>query len=364
MLSFNRHRFVLWASFMAVVTGFGTPAATAAASLPLVFCSSAGNDLYRVMSADGRRYPRYDSATRAIAAAPPGGAVLILADGYPSVTTTVTPELLERASKKELRLYIEYPSGLPGLATGAPRAIKHERAVVASHAFGPALERLRILAIHGCRFVPVTAGNAAIVMARVAGFDRADYGIPDSNVYPILFEHNGVLVATTKLSHFVTGRYMPTDAWAAVWKYVLTWLCPDRSIPGLKWSPAVRPTHGRNDPLPPDAERRAFRRGIAAYHQARLLIHPAWKAVVERAVKANDGVGRRPEADWPVGDGTEGLLEGFASRIDHDGSQPVNWTVRNDCTGETSFPMALAGQLIGQPQNLRIASNLNHSCAN
>jgi len=37
-------------------------------------------------------------------------------------------------------------------------------------------------------------------------------------VWPILFEHRtaNLLVATTKLSHFVTGRYAPVDAGASV----------------------------------------------------------------------------------------------------------------------------------------------------
>ncbi len=359
MLSFNRYRSVLLIGFAAAVIGFWLSPSATAASAPLVFCGAEGNDLYRVMSAGGARYPRYDSPAAAIAAAPRGGAVLILADGYPSVTTTLAPDLLERALKKKLRLYIEYPSSLPGLAAGSPMAMKHGRAVIASKAFAPELERLRILAIHGCRFVPMTATSPTIVMARVAGFDSAVYGLPEKEVYPVLFEHNGMLVATTKLSHFVTGRYMPSDAWAAVWKHVLTWLCPGQRIPTLKWRPDVRPSYGPADALPPDAELQAFQRGIDAYRKAKFFIHPAWKAEFERAVKANDCVARRPKAGWPVGDGSEGVLEGFASRIEHDGSQPASWTVRNDCVGETSFSFALAGRVNGKPEDSRVAANLN-----
>ena len=105
--------------------------------------------------------------------------------------------------------------------------------MIASDAFAPALAKLRILAIHGCRFVPLKAENPHIVIGRVAGFDTAVYGLPKES-FPILCELpkreqvGDVLVATTKLSHFVTGRYAPTDAWRAIWNYVFAWLQPGR----------------------------------------------------------------------------------------------------------------------------------------
>ncbi len=51
-----------------------------------------------------------------------GAGVLILADGYPGKATPIAPEVLEEASRKKLRLYVEYPSALPGLELGQPRA--------------------------------------------------------------------------------------------------------------------------------------------------------------------------------------------------------------------------------------------------
>lgn len=52
-------------------------------ALKLVFSCAADNDLYRVMTADGTRYPRYDNATEAVRTAEIGTGVLVLADGYP-----------------------------------------------------------------------------------------------------------------------------------------------------------------------------------------------------------------------------------------------------------------------------------------
>ena len=70
------------------------------------------------------------------------------------------------------------------------------------------------------------AAKPDLVMARVAGFDTAVYGLPSTGAYPILFEHAGVLVATTKLSQFVTARYAPSEAWGPIWRRVFEWLCP------------------------------------------------------------------------------------------------------------------------------------------
>jgi hypothetical protein len=335
------------------------PLVAAAKPLPLVFRCASGNDLYRAITANGGRYARYDSSEEAVAKAPRGAGVLILADEYPERATAVSAELFAAAAKKKLRLYVEYPSALPELPVGATREVHWERAVVASDAFAPGLAKLRILGLHKVRFVPVEAPNADIVMARVAGFDTAVYGLPEKDVYPILFERNGVLVATTKLSQFVTARYAPNEVWAPIWKRILGWLSAPRPAPPLQWTPTVRPTYTASEPLPKDAEAAAFRRGVAVYGNARLFVHPSWKDVVARAGMKDDSVAASPKADWPQGDGKDGVLEGFSSSIFPDGSQPVRWTLRNDCIGETSFPLALGSVVDGRADLANIAANLN-----
>jgi hypothetical protein len=336
------------------------PLIAAARPLPLVFRCAPDNDLYRVLAASGARYARYDSPADAVAGAPRGAGVLILADGYPEQTTALSAAVFEQAAKKKLRLYVEYPSELPGLTVGGPRGVRWERAVVSSEAFGPALEKLRILGIQNCRFVPVRAlRNADIVIARVAGFDRAVYGLPAADVQPILFEHNDVLVSTTKLSQFVTARYAPTDAWGPIWQHVLRWLGRGRAAPELKWTPSVHPAFARGEKLPADVEAVAFRRGSEVYARARFFVHPAWQQEYEKAVRVNESVAGKPRPDWPLGDGSGGVLEGFASNIRMDGSQPVRYMVRNDCTGEVSFQMALASRILNRPSDARVAANLS-----
>lgn len=117
-----------------------SPLPLAAAPPPnLVFCCQADNDLYRVVTSDGGKYARYDAPGDAVKAATKGSGVLILADGYPEKTTVIEPAVFDEAAKKKLRLYVEYPSFLPGTTVGAPRGTQWERAIIASDAFAPAL---------------------------------------------------------------------------------------------------------------------------------------------------------------------------------------------------------------------------------
>jgi hypothetical protein len=148
-------------------------------SLNLLFCCAADNDLYRVMTAGGQSYPRVESPQEAIAKAESGWGVLLLADGYPEKTTPLDQAVFDGASTKGLRLYVEYPSSLPGTKVGAPRKTHLERAVVASDVFGASLPQLRLLALHDCHLVEIEAEKAHLVAARVAGFDTAVFGLDD-----------------------------------------------------------------------------------------------------------------------------------------------------------------------------------------
>ncbi|MBI5821519.1 MAG: hypothetical protein HZA88_21330 [Verrucomicrobia bacterium] len=336
-------------------------------SMPLFSCA-ADNDLYRVLADNGLTCPRHDTPLAAVEAAPDGAGVLLLADGYPARTQQIAPQVFEIAARKKLRLYVEYPATLPQLEVGQPRDTTWERGVIVSDAFGPELKPMRILGIHDCHFVPVAAEHPHMVVAKVAGFDTAVYGLPAKDVWPILFEHPGAktLVATTKLSQFVTARYAPTDAWAPVWRMILGWVQPGLALPQLKWTPVVRPSYGAQEPLPADAEREAIRRGNEWVIKARMLIHPSWRGrdwgpeaqgkrySPERATaaKADD------RFKLPAGDGSAGILEGYKSKIHYDGSQTVRWCLRTDCTGEEVAAFVLGGKLLNDANHVKIGRNL------
>ena len=176
------------------------------------------NDPYKVLVENRVPCSRFDTPEQAVREAQEGGGVLVLADEYPKTPTPLKANVFEQAAAKKLRLYVEFPSYLPDTKLGPITYLKTgeygavvERTVVASDAFGPELPKLRIVMIHDCHYLPVEARNPHLVLARVEGYDTAVYGLP-KETHPILFEHprGDLLVATTKLSQFVTARYAPT----------------------------------------------------------------------------------------------------------------------------------------------------------
>jgi len=343
---------------------------TAASAGPLFFSCPADNDLFRVASANGQPCSRYDSPAQAIENAPDNAGVLILADAYPKTRTQLPHELLAQARQKHLRLYIEYPQSLPDLQFAEPRYVKCgpygsvlERTVVASDFFGPDLPKMRILVINDCTVLPVQAANPHLVLARVVGYDEAVLGLP-AETTPVLFEHpqGNILVATTKLSQFVTARYAPAVAWEPLWQAILSYLQPDAEKRQLKWTPTVRATYGPDDKLPADAERQTLRRAAEYYRLSRLLVHESgldWNHEKNWIPEENKGLKPLPP-DWVVGDGSHGILECYISkRVFLDGSQAANPCTRADCSLESAMGLAGAAAAFNKDYYARVASNLN-----
>ena len=336
----------------------------------LVFACRAENDLFRAITADGTSYPRFDTPAEAILQATQGAGVLLLADGYPKDRTAVDATLLKAVAAKKLRVYLEYPAMLPDVEVGPPRYVKCggygsvlERTVVTSDAFGQELPDGSILVVQDCHVLPTAAVNPHMVLARVVGYDKAALGLP-AEVTPVLFEHprGDMLVATTKLSHFVTGRYAPTKAWDAVWRMILGWLQPAEPIPHLQWTPTVRPSFRLADKLPVDAERQAIRRAVEYYSRSKLLVDASglyWNPDKWWIPSENRGVKPLP-ADWKVGDGSHGILECYISkRVFLDGGQAVNPSTRADCCLESAMGLACGATLLGDDGFGKIAANLN-----
>lgn len=297
----------------------------------LVLHCNDDNDLYRVLVESGIAARRCDSLDEAVSAASSGGAVLALADAYPRPTPGVSADLLARTADKDLRLYLEYPAMVGDLALGEPQPTQWERAVVASDFFGTRLEAGRILALHGCWYLPAEARSPHLVVARVAGYHRAVHGLP-AGAAPVLWElpDQPVLVAATKLSQFVTGRYGPTPAWQTIWQRILQWLLPRTPVPALAWTPAVELTAGREDALPEDSEARALQRSLGWFRDQVVY-----------------------SIDWK-----KGAIEGFEAGIDHRGRQLKRTWPRGDCTGETAMAFAWDWAVSGDPASRQRAGQL------
>jgi hypothetical protein len=325
---------------------------------PLSFCCAADNDLF--LASGPSRYPRYATPLAAMQKAPPGSAVLLLADHYPERTTVVDPAAFALAQSKNLRLFLEYPSAIPGLQVTAPCVTTWERIVVASDRFGASLPRLRILAAHDCHFTPVSGAAAAdLVVARVAGYDTALYGLPEKGAFPILVEVPGrnLLVATTRLSGFIRGRYAPVRDWQRLWELILSELGAREPVQ-IRFQPVVGPAYGPQVRLPRGVERRAFAEAAEWFARSGLLVHPSERDAIIRSLGANGEITSPPRPDAPRGDGSLGILEGFASGILHDGNQPRRLPLRADCCAESAMVFALDGRLNKRRPSAVIASNL------
>lgn len=327
--------------------------------MSLILVCSEENDLCRVLRASGTEFRRSDDAARAVSSAAAGDGVLVLAEQYPQERTDVEPGVYDAAKRAGVRLYVEYPRAVPGVELGETRTAEWERIVLASDAFAPRLEPLRILSMHRCRTIACETDRPHLVSARVAGFDRAVYGIPDSAL-PVLFSADPTtLVATTKLSAFVTARYAPAAAWTEIWRWVLSWACQELETAELRFTPAVGPAYGAEERLPADAELHALRRGATWFSRARLLVHPGWSDEARRRLESfHDGTGPGPEADWPAGDGSCGMIEGASSRIHPDGSQDWRYHLRGDCMSESAMAVAALASVADDRSTAEVAGNL------
>ncbi len=337
--------------------------------MTLILSCRDDNDLLAVLKDNRFDVHHVTDAEAALNAATRGDGLLLLADPSPEADNIpIDPAIYAAAADRGVRLYIECPVALPGYNIGAPQETTWERVVVASAAFTPDLQRRRILTIHSTPVLTLSATEEGagrpevhLVLARVAGFDTAVYGLPDA-VTPLLLEdrHRPWLIACAPLSRFVTGRYAPTEAWSAVWRRIIGWLSPACRVGRLHFTPTVRPSFPPGATLPADVELTALQRGIAWYASARLFIHPTWQAEAQHRLDTfPDGTGPGPDRGWPVGDGTLGMIEGAGSRIHPDGTQDWRYHVRYDCVGEAAMAMAAAGALLGDTGARDIATNLN-----
>jgi hypothetical protein len=279
-------------------------------------------------------------------------AILVMADQYPSNYTSVDAGFVETAKKKKLKVYIEYPSFIPGFEIPEkPMRAKLERGVVTSNVFAPQLNQLDILGINDCHLITVPAQNPLIILAKVAGFNKAEYGIDDVEKQPLLFEKDGLLIATTKLSNFATGRYGPNAAWQSVWSYIIQWSTGEKKVTFKNWPSHVSPMYGPKEHLPADAVSKSIEKGVKWFENGRFYIHPDW----EDKFKGYQGDGANPfgpslSQDLPNGDGTMGLLEGHASNIYHDGSQQYRYWLRADVQGEGAYALAAASNYLKNPE--------------
>ncbi|HOX02139.1 MAG TPA: hypothetical protein P5555_07260 [Candidatus Paceibacterota bacterium] len=334
-----------------------SPAAGAQKSR-FAFSCTAENDVFRALKAGGLEPDRYPNPEAAVSAARPGSLVLLMADEYPGKPLSIPSSLLERSRAKNLRLYIEFPQNLPGLSLGPARETVWERFIVNSDRLGPGLPKGRLLTAHDCRVLPVVVKDPLVVIGRVAGYNHAIYGIP-TNAQPVLFEFEArrMLVATTKLSSFLSGRFAPAQEWVALWSFILNRLGADESVRPV-WEPHVTTMHGPTGKLPAKAEQRAFDFAVRWRYDSGLLISEDHFQTIHQLMKEGAQWPKDSPLPAPNGDGRFGILEGFFSNIRPDGKQTPIVVVRADCQAESAMVLAMDWALNRSRRSRTTSSNL------
>jgi hypothetical protein len=302
----------------------------------LAFVCQQDNDLYNCALRSGLQATCYTDLTAAVTASQPGTGILVLADQYPVAGECIRGNALDAALRQGMRLFVEYPATFPGIHIQESRATKHERIVVASDFFGHSLPQNSILSAHSCWILPMqpesdTSFRLRLASAKVAGYATAVYGLPET-AQPVLLEavDSPLLVAATKLSAIIKGRYAPTKAWRTLWQQLLRWLTQDERLVLAPWQPAVCPTAQATSQVTPIHEATAFKRVTNWFE--RQVIADAYTGI--------------------------GALEGFSSAIDYQGRQHLLGTIRADCTAEAALVMAYSWVIHQNPAHRLQAQQL------
>lgn len=313
------------------------------------------SELVKLLSNNGIEITQLENLnSKTINELPSESSIIIAADDYPSRRVSISGDVYEAIrNKPSIRLYIEYPESFPN-ENYNPHEIfvgELERGVVTSDFFGEELPNMSLLGINKCHLLPIKHHNPLIVLAKVAGFDKAEYGISDTKTYPVLVKDNNMLIATTSLSNFSKGRYSPNESWRVIWEKITRWLVKNDDIDIENWSRDPRPAYSETEMLDAFAKSNSIKQGADWYYKSKLFLHPSWKD--EWLEYQGDGklpFGPPIENDKLIGDGSMGILEGHASSINTDGTQVYRYWIRNDVQGEVAFALAAAGDLLDEKE--------------
>lgn len=272
--------------------------------------------------------------------------------------------LLGEAIRKNLRIFTEFYMGIPDINFEEENlSIDKERGVVLTDAI-PGLDPMDILSINNREILVLNNDeileNSLLVFGKVAGYDKAEYGLEDTDVYPLLFHANQrFLVSSVKLSNMLSGRFGPSESWEKVFNHILGWLL-NKEMQLKEWPVYVQPAYGPKEILPDDALMNTVIKGTDWFFNAKLLVHESWEHLYYKntGVNGKDVVNPPVENYKPVGNGLNGILEGHASRIGHDGNQPYRWWIRADAQAETAFALSSAFLLTDKEKYAETAKNL------
>ncbi|MDO4608133.1 MAG: hypothetical protein Q4B40_02950 [Clostridia bacterium] len=283
------------------------------------------NDLLLTLTSNYKGVKHYTSLDDALnnAATNQTKGIMVLADNYPDSDTAVTESQATKINSLGVKLYIEYPSNNTSLGiTGYTdtRVMDFDRAVV-TDADKMGMAKNSILYVHGAKYkAKLKNSKTWLANATVAGYDTADFGLTDCTAYSMIETNasGNVLIASTKLSQFISARYAPYERWQKLWIGVISWLSGTR-VANISWTPSVK----------------------AKYNKGQALSANAYKDAVN--LNSQWYINNMLPADG------KGVYQCYQSGSNFDpfGNQTLNQGVRADCTAETVGAMAMAGAVTG-----------------
>lgn len=333
-----------------VLTAFSVLKTSNAHANKAVFIGDKNSDLYVLLSGNGVELFTFDNVESALPSIKKNMGVFFIATNYPQGRTSITPQLYEVIREKGARLYVEYPSYIPGYnLPEKPYIGLLERGVVSSNFFGKSLPAMSILGINGCHLIPLEVKKPIISYAKVAGFDYAQFGLTDTKAYPLLFIEGNNIFCTTSFSEFTKGRFGPIDHWKHVWEGIIRWTMKNSKFEITHMPADPKPMYTIEEKLPMDARKVAVNKGTQWLWKAKLFIHPSWEATISdyqpEGGDPNLFFGPPISDDMLQGDGSRGIMEGHGSHIYHDGSQMYRYFTRADVQGETAYLLAASSKL-------------------
>lgn len=297
--------------------------------------------------------------------------IMVLADTYPSTTTVVTTEQAEAIASSNVRLYIEYPAnndtlGISGYS--GTNVMNYNRGIV-TNAEKMNMDKHSLLYVHGARFISKSLTPSSIdsdkywlVSSKVAGYDVAEYGITEAT-YSLIEVNENVMVASTKFSQFISGRYAPYERYQKFWMAILSWLS-GIEVTSIEWNPVLQTAYGKSDTLDADAYAKAVEANTKWYENVGFIMSEKdaqdymGGAAPDEIAK---GIYTKTGSQLTLGgDGSYGIIEAFVSgnNFTETGEQYMRFWRRADCTGESAGNIALAGDILNNDKYTKIAYNV------
>jgi hypothetical protein len=318
------------------------------------------NDLCKQLTTENYNLHIYSSIDEMINNASNGSGVLILAANYPETTIQLDRGLLNKIEQKRLKCYAEFVSLLGDEKfSEKPVELLLERGVITSDELGEPLKKYALLGLNRSYVIPVKERESLMVAAKVVGFDKAEFGLKNTPVKPLLFIHSDYLmVGTSKLSNFATGRFSPEFMWKQLFQYVIGWITSSESLPEFKrWLTYVEPAYKEKEELPEDARENSIKKGIQWFHNGHFFLsEESFPVYKNYETSFPYGPGLAPETK--DGNGRLGILEGHGSVIRYNGKQDYRYWRRNDVQGEVILAMTLVGNYFKDSSYKVVAKNM------